>query len=622
EELIGLYRGHITQYPEDAGAKAVMVRLLRELNRGEADELVQTAIQLHPENPLLNYLYYEYRVRHQDEKALDSLARAIDLETKTSLRDAWADLLLKEAGDGPGRELARTYLEKLRKAEGSLPETLVALARKMHENGFNDLALATLQDAVKLNPGPEAGVEVELLTARVQAALGDRDAAGSRLDALLAKLAPDHWRRVEIIGLRVGLLTNEADRNRLLDEAKKRYEANPTAESGALEYAELLMAGQRKREALQVLKAATEALPESERVERQMLFLLDRLNDSKESAAYLSARVEKFPARGDLRYRLVKILYSSGKSQEAAGQLDLVLKDLPAEEADRRVIDLARHLRESNLFSEASGLFRRLIDAHPERFDIRRELAETYLAIDDRSSARAVLRALPANDSTIENFLDLVQFMVANEFLGEARDALEARLQAAPGNLDLSLPLATVLAKSGDQARASQIILESRTVTDTPARYRSWLEAGLEVHEIFGDLERFFDEEQQRLLTESAGGEDSWTTDRAEKFLIYCELGEEKRLEDRVTQALRNQLADAALPPDLKLKLRRLLVKALERFPERAGEAEQQLQLLAKEDSSRAGDYDLRRALLYHTLQRTDLARALLEQVDVKAVAD
>ncbi|MCB1093492.1 MAG: hypothetical protein KDL87_18285, partial [Verrucomicrobiae bacterium] len=220
EELIGLYRGHITQYPEDAGAKAVMVRLLRELNRGEADELVQTAIQLHPENPLLNYLYYEYRVRHQDEKALDSLARAIDLETKTSLRDAWADLLLKEAGDGPGRELARTYLEKLRKAEGSSPETLVALARKMHENGFNDLALATLQDAAKLNPGPEAGVEVELLTARVQAALGDRDAAGSRLDALLAKLAPDHWRRVEIIGLRVGLLTNEADRNRLLDEAK------------------------------------------------------------------------------------------------------------------------------------------------------------------------------------------------------------------------------------------------------------------------------------------------------------------------------------------------------------------------------------------------------------------
>ena len=47
-----------------------------------------------------------------------------------------------------------------------------------------------------------------------------------------------------------------------------------------------------------------------------------------------------------------------------------------------------------------------------------------------------------------------------------------------------------------------------------------------------------------------------------------------------------------------------------------------QLQLLAKEDPGRASEYDLRRALMYHSLQRTDLAGETLEKVDVSTVAD
>lgn len=624
EELIGLYRGHIAQYAEDAGAKAVLIRLLRELNRAEADELVQSAIQQHPDNPLLNYLHYESRARRSDPRALESLARAVDLETKASLRDAWADRLLEAAGEeGPGRALGQAYLEKQRRIAGATAEQSLALADRMHRHGFHEVALATLQDAAKKSPAAETGVAVELLTARVQAALGDRVAAGARLDALLARLAGDHWRRVEIVSLRVGLLTNEADRTRLIDEARKRHEANPALESAALEYAELLAIGERRAEALAVLLAASESLPASERVERQVLALFDRLNDPKAERAYLSGRLERFPERADLRFRLVKGLFGLGRRDEATAQLDQVAGALPADELDRRLVELARHLRETKRFDDAAALFQRIVDAQPDRFEVRRELAEVHLAAEDRAAARAVLRDLPVNDAAIENFLDLVDFMVAAEFLDEARAALEARLEGAPGNLDLSLPLATVLAQSGDQARAGAIVLESRAAADTPARYRAWLEAALEVHEAFGDLERFYDDEQQRLLADAgAAGAATWTPERAERFLTYCELGEEKRLEARATQALRNQLADATLPPDLKLRLRRLLVKALERFPERAGEAEQQLQQLAKEDPARSHDYDLRRALLYHSLQRSDLARATLEKVRAASVSD
>ena len=620
EELVGLYRGHISQYPDDAGAKAVLVRVLRALNRAEADELAQSAVQVHPDNALLNFLLYELRAKREDPRALESLARAIDLETKPTRRDAWAEILLEEAGDGAGRELARAHLEKLRAAGGNTAESLLTLAERMHRHDFHDLAFATLQEAAKREPDPELGVEIELLTAKVQAALGDRAAAGNRLDTLLSKLAPDYWRRVEIMRLRVGLLSSEADRRRLLEQARARYEKSSGSETSVLEYAELLAVSEQRREAVKLLQRETEALPESERIERRLLTLLEQLNDQKALREYLARRVELNPERADLRYRLVKVLYSLGRRADAEPQLDRVLEQLEATEADRRLLDLARHLRRGNLYQSAAGLYQRIIDGQPDRFDVIRELAETHLALEDRAAARRVLQNLPVKDATIENFLDLVQFMTAEEFLTEARGALEARLENSPESLDLRLELSRVLAKTGDRGRAEELIDEARDLTDTPARYRLWLETALEAHELFGDVAGFFDAEQFRLLS----GEDTatWSADRIEKFLTFCELGEEKQLEDRVTQALRNQLADASVPGELKLRLRRLLVKALERTPERAGETEQQLELLAKEDPSRAGEYDLRRALLYHNLQRTDLAGEALENINLTAVDD
>lgn len=618
EELIGLYRGHIAQYPADAGAKAVLIRVLRELGRVEADELVQSAVQQHgDELPLLHLLHYESRSRRKDAHALESLARAVDRETRPSVREAWAERLLKESAEGgPGQALARAYLEKTRQAEGHTAETLHALGDRMHRYGFHDLAVATLTDALKLKPAPDLEVEIEMLLARSQAALGDRAAAGARLAALGAKLAPDHWRRQEITSLRVGMLTTAADRTELIAAAKKAHEASPGDEAAALEYADVLTSSELPREALGVLRGASELLPQSERVEQRMLAVLDRLADVRTAESYLTTRLELFPKRSDLRFRLVKALHALGRAAEAGSHLDQVLSELTAEEADRHLIELARHLRGSKREAEAAKLFQRAVEAHPERFDLRRELAEAHLAREDPAAARAALKNLPVGDAAIENFLDLIEFMIASEFLAEARAALETRLALAgpEGNLDLGLPLATVLAKAGDREQAAAQVEKTRALADTPARYRAWLDAGLGVSEIFGELERFFDDEQQRLLSGEV------TPDRSERFLIFCESGEEKRLESRVNQALRAQLEKADISADLRLRLRRLLVKGLERTPERAAEAEEQLQLLAKEDPARSGEYDLRRALMYHSLQRPDLARTTLEAVKIETV--
>ena len=623
DELIGLYRGHIAQYPEDAGAKAVLVRVLRSLNRAEADELAQSAVQVHPESALLNYLLYELRARREDPRALESLARAISLETKPARRDLWAETLLEESGDGAGRELAKAHLEKLREAEGNTAESLVDLAERMHRYQFDTLAFATLQDAMKLDPDPETSVEIEILTAKVQVALGDRNGAGSRLDSLLTRLATDYWRRAEIMNLRIGMLSTEEERRSLLAAARARHEGNPKSESAILEYSELLIVSELRRDALTILRAGSQSLPSSERIEKQLLTLLDQLNDPLVLNEYLEERVAAFPDRPELRYRLVKNLYDLGKREQAVAQLDKVLGQLEPAEADRRLVDLARHLRRSNHYDAAVEIFTRIIGNHPDRFDVIRELSETHLTLKDRGAARSVLRDLSVGDASLENFLDLIQFMVAEDFLSEARQALEGRIADDPERLDLQLPLARVMAKTGERTATEALLLQARRLTDTPARYRLWLETALEVHELFEDEGVFFDNEHQRLLTEAEiEPGNQWSPDRIERFLTYCELGEEKKLQDRVTQALRVQLEDPALPADLRFRLRRLLVQALERRSDRAGEVEQQLQLLAKEDPGRASEYDLRRALMYHGMQRTDLAGETLGSIEIDNIAD
>ncbi|MCP5550980.1 MAG: PQQ-binding-like beta-propeller repeat protein [Akkermansiaceae bacterium] len=620
DELIGTYRAHVAQYTDDAGAKAVLIRILRQLNRPEADELIQSATQQHPDNALLQYLLFQQRKRRDDSRALESLSHAIDLETRLARRDAWMEELLEESGEGAGRELAHKQLLNLRESTEHTAESLISLAERMHRHGFDDLALGTLEDAAKKEPGPEVGVEIEILSAKVQGALGARAAAGERLDALMTKLAPDYWRRSEIMNLRVNLLANDGERRRLLTETRERFEASPENETAVLEYAEILAASERRREAAKVLTGAMKVLPASERIEQRCLEILDRIGNPKETEAFLRERLEAYPERGDLRYRLARAEFLLGKQAEAHDDLKMALAGTDAEESERRLLDLARFLRGESLYEEAASIFRQFLESHPERFEVRRELAEVLLVREDRSAARSVLKDLPVEAAAIENLLDLVQFMLKEGFLAEARGALEARLTLTPEHLGLRLQLASVFAKAGDRGRSEEALAAARGLADTPARYTEWLEAGMAVHENFDDAEMFFDAEQLRFL--GGEGEAIWTPDRVEMFLSFCEIGERNRLGDRVTQVLRNQLAAGDLPDELRVRLRKLLVKALEKSPDHVVEVEQQLRQLSADDPAGSADYDLRRALLYHTQQRPDLAQETLAAVEIHDIAD
>src|SRR5690606_34594982 len=108
----------------------------------------------------------------------------------------------------------------------------------------------------------EARVEADLLSAKAQFELGNRADAGRMLDALLNGLAPDHWRRREIMSLRFSVLATEEEREAMLKAMGEGLARNPAREGAVLDYAELLVAAERRSEAAALLVESAAALPQ------------------------------------------------------------------------------------------------------------------------------------------------------------------------------------------------------------------------------------------------------------------------------------------------------------------------------------------------------------------------
>ncbi len=624
EELLGLYRAHVAEYPDDAGAQVVLIRLLQMLNRADVGEMIQSGVREHPEEPMLHYLLYESYHKADDQRALATLSKAIELQTNADRADIWLDELLELSRTRGESEEATKHLIAIRDNAGNDASALLAAAQRMHRYRLDEIAVETLTLAEKNVNDAETGVEIQILLAKAEAALGEKASASKRVVAVIDQLAADHWRRSELNNLRLQLAGSDAERKALLDEAKARHESakGPAQESAALDYAGLLSVAGQRRKAASILIAASAAIPASGRLEKAVLDVLDRLGDEKQMLGFLQTRVELQPERSDLRFRLVKSQYLAGDYDLAAASLDVVLDTLANDEKIERLLDVARYLRNANLDKPSIVLLDRVVKAWPERLDVRRELAETLVSLDRRPEAAELLRGSDFAGAEIENFLDLMQFMLAGKFHIEARDALESRLALEADPFEIQLLLVDVLGRIGERQPGEKQLAAARALADTPARYRRWLDAGFKFHEIFEDAAMFFDREQYDFVEKEGDAATDWDVDRIERFLGLIEAGAEGKLDTRVTQALRNQLAQPELPTELSLRLRLLLVKALEQSPENAVEVEKQLTELAAADNANAGEYDLRRALLYHAAQRPDLAQELIGDLALNGIDD
>jgi outer membrane protein assembly factor BamB len=629
EELLGLYRSHTAQYPDDAGSASVYVQLLLALKRPEAGAAVSAALEAHPENPLLLYLRHRELQQQRDPRALEALSKAVDAETDPLRKSAWTEELVAAALAEDRRDLAERQLKVLAALPDQTAAQRVALAQRLNRDGFAALALEVTAAALAASPGPEVAVELDLQAAAAESTLGQSEAAARRLDSLLSRVAPDYARRSEIVSRRVALLSSDAERAAHLQRARAAWEAAPTSESAALDLGELLVASELRREALVVLRTASERIPASSTLEKATLDLFGRLGDDRGLRDFLSERLRAQPERSDLAERLVGALYALGETQSAAAAFESLLGGMAEAEQVRRRLDLARSLRRMTLPREAADQLEKVLAADPARLDVRRELAEALMAANETERARRLLREALAPDAAIENFLDLIAFMMAPSSSAtwpEARDALRDRLAREPRNFEVALRLVQVLGLLGEQAQGETVLEQARPLADTGARYAQWLEAGLALAEAADAMNAFFEAEEARLVAaaEASGG---WTPERGATYMQLCEAAQRNEVSPQFIAAIKARLDDPATPASLGVPLRRLLVDALRRDPTQAVEVETHLERLAADDGERADEYRLRLARAGHEAAqrdggRPDRVRALLQSVNVDRISD
>lgn len=616
DELIGLYKSHIEQYPEDAGAKTVLIRLLRKVDRSGADELISSAVPLHPDFAPLQYVLFRFLEERGDARATEVLSRAIDLESNPARRNEWLDQLLQLSEGEATRELATAQFNKLLAVENQSVETLLSLARLMQRYQFWDLSIGALNKAKASKPAPEAEVEIDLMLAAGQAQTGNRRDAGKMLDALLARLSPDHWRRREIMSLRVSVLATEEERLAMLASLEAAYRKNPLSETAVLDYTELLIASEKRAEAVTLILAAALSQPRSPLIEARAIELLESAPDLKAYSQFLTQRLESEPERIDLRFRLVKALYAQGQDAAAEQDFKAVVAGLPPEDVSTRILELQRYLRTIERLDAAAPYLERYVRNHPSRLDVARELAEIYINADARESIDSLVRLLNPAEAEVTSVLDLSELLVKEGFFNPARTVVSAKLAVEPKQFELALLLIEILGKMGDSSASNQQITLVREMADTPPRYARWLQEAVDAHRALETLTGFFDSEQNRF--NFAEGE--WSGDKVEKFLILCETGKQQLFTDRVSRGIRDQLTQPGLEAQLRMRLRNLLVAVLENQPEAAAEVEEQLKLLAAEDPVNRLEYDLRRALVYHRSQRVDLAQKLVSGIDLTEI--
>ena len=615
DELISLYQVHIAQFPDDVGAKVVLVRVLRLLEQPGVEQQLATAVQLYPDFAPIHYVLYQFLDENSDPRSLEALSRAIDLQTNPARRSEWLDELLERSKEG-GRELATAQLQKLIDEDGQTPESLLVLAQLMQRYQFWELSLSALSKAKEGALDPESGLEAEVLSAKSEAELGNRQAAGRRLDAVLARLSPDHWRRSEVMSQRVSVLASKAEREAMLKTVRDKFQKNPQDVSAILDMAEMLIANEKRGDAADLLADSSIELPKSELLEAKAIKELRAHADYQRFEQYLEERLEVNPDRGDLRLELVKVRYALGKDLDATQDLRAVLAGQDSEESSGLILETARFLQALGKLQPAAGLLKSFVEKNPGRLDVVRELAEVYLSLDDHVSTTDLFAGLDVENANVENLIDLVGFLVENDFLVDANRILTARLKINPELFEAGLLHIRVLGEIGDADAASDRIDQVRRLADTTPRYSQWLEAALESTALFEREDQFFDSEQARF---AYSGED-WTPKRIDRFLALCELAGRRRMSERVSNAIQSQLAVKGISTALKIRLRQLLVSSMEEDSDKVGEVEDQLELLAVEDPERAANYELQLALVYDRAGRLDLAGKILGVLDFSKV--
>ncbi len=579
-ELVQLYQNHLAQYPADAGARAVLLRLLLAGDAPEAAAVAAEARRLHPENGYLHYL--AFRVTGE----LEALSRAITLEPRMDRRGSWLRELLDAAIGEAERDLAEARLseerdQRLANAGEGLPELL----GWMNAGGFLELARETLKLADRAAVAPEIELDLALRAAGFE----ENQAAIERLSALLARLTADHPRRAELVRARRGL-----------SDAEVR--PDPTSAAGSVDLAMILEDEGKSVEAGQVLAEAALRMPHLAWIEERARPLLEpevaRWRD------YVTQRVLLKPARPDLATEAVVLTFAADGAE--AGKVAV------AAEVERgspeSLVALGNALLERGFAEGAVAALRGAERRGAQDFATSERLVRALAAQGDAEGLADAVKELRLQGVPGESWARLASFLEGESFGSEARELLERGLEAQPGNFEASLALAKVAGPD----RGAALLEQCRGLAADEDAYREWLIAAAEFSARQGKAESLWSREEARLGA-FADGFDAVAVRRVRTFAeVALERSQEARGRRVAAKLLEGAEAEIEKRPDIQ----RLAVAVFAGDPSKSPDVERYLMRLLELEPESNPELRLRLALLYQLVGRLDLLGAQLSQID------
>jgi outer membrane protein assembly factor BamB len=618
-ELLALYTGHLAQYPDDASARLVLARLYVVLKDPKAGPFLEEAVARHPEDAPLIWQQGQFLAGQRDPKAVEFMARAVDLEKSAARRAQWYGVLMKSAGAQGREDLVLAATRRLIEEGAMTAEQQLRWARQaMGEKRVKTASL--LMEKVKPAAlGTDNRVEAVMLNAEVLAASGKGEEAGKILDDLLEKLAPEYWRRREILMLRLDV-TGTQGRDVLVHAARDRWQQpGGRTVSHALSLADVLEAAHRSKEALQVLQEAAAALPDQPQVEQRLMDLWESEGVDAASLAWMDALLKKHPGREDLSLRRVRWLFAHNQGEAAHAAFQALAEPAGLAAWVARGVEMARWLRRRNQLPDAAALLEHTLAQAPSRWDLRRELAEIYFVQRRQDEIAALFTGDWSQQLAPDARLEICQFLMNKQLWLEACRLLEPWLAGQPGAFDAHLLMARIHSRLADDAAVATSLEAARALCDTEARYQAWL-AGLMQHATAREMEEITLRQEADRLAPGGGAPDG--EPGITRWLAVVEQATGAGLETFAESLLTRALATGTgagtppLPAGRALALERLRLEILSSDPARSVETEEGLRRLVETDPGRAEDYRLRLALLYHKAGRQDLVQPLLEAVD------
>lgn len=619
EELLSLYNTHLAQYPDDAGASLVLARIYTLLQDRKAGDFLKAAVARHPDSALLAWQLGRMLQEERNPKAVEAMASAVRLEKSAARKAQWFGELMKVAAT-QGRE--DLVLEETRRLieEGALtPEQRLRWARQALGQKLTKTAVRMMEGVDAARLGTDNQVDATMLQAELLAADGKPTEAGSQLDALLEKLAPDYWRRREILMLRLDV-TGADGRDLMVEAARSRWQAKDGRTAmNALTLADVLDAAHRGHEALQVLREALEALPGTPQVEQRLLDLWEKEGTDAAALEWLEKLMAAHPDRQDLLLRQVRWLFANNLGPKAHETFKTLLSKLEPVDQVGRSVELSRWLRRRNQLQDAGLLLETALGKSPDRWDLRRELGELYFAQRRTDEVAALFEGDWTKTLTPDARLEIAQFLMSKQLWVDARKLVEPWLVAQPTAFEGHLLLAKIEEKLGDDARVDTAFEAARALCDTDARYQAWIDAVMQHAEAREMVELAVQKEAGLLAPGGKLPEDEVSFNR---WLALIGQASAHKAEKTAEEMLKLALARQGLAADRALMLEKLRLDLMASDSARAMETEAGLRKLLETDTAHREDHRLRLALLYHQAGRQDLAMQFLEALDASKVTE